>query len=208
MRDTSFLATGPSLLELVRRANGLQPRDARAWVLHPGMSFGSRATWWSKGGARPTPHEGIDLCFYRDQQGGAHRLRGGAAVPALREGVIVGVIPDFLGRSMIVQHAVLDREGDALCTIYAHTLPAAGVQVGTRVAQGEVAAFVAEVGPKGSGAGPHLHFTVALVPEELDCQRLDWAQIASPEGVTLIDPRPLVGPVEAMSEKAWTGWMD
>ena len=54
--------------------NNLDEQGFEKWVFQPGMLFHSTHRWWGNGGRRDHPHEGLDLCLYRDRSGNDHTL--------------------------------------------------------------------------------------------------------------------------------------
>lgn len=67
-------------LAAIASANGLE-QDIE-WLFYPGMLPDSRLKWWGDFRNRPTEHEGIDICFYRNRAGRTRSLPAGAKVPA------------------------------------------------------------------------------------------------------------------------------
>jgi hypothetical protein len=133
------------------RENGLAGERLAHWVLRPGMLFGAAGKWWGDGGKRIAPHEGLDLCFYRDQAHEIHRLHPGIRIPAMYEGTVVRMLDDFLGRTVVIAHRL--PEVDITCyTIYGHTVPREGLHVDRLVREGEVVA-------RGRGTTPCLTST-------------------------------------------------
>jgi hypothetical protein len=174
------------------KANGLGERDFVEWVLCPGMLFGASGEWWGDRRRRRTPHEGLDLCYYTDGRGGLHSLDKGARIPALYDGMVVCIIDDFLGRSLIVNHDPADTVATRFCTIYAHTEPESDICIGRMVVQGEVIASVAGVGKPRSKARPHVHISAGLVPRDTPWGELDWKNMGDPGVMTLLDPLQFV----------------
>ncbi|MBI4847946.1 MAG: hypothetical protein HY808_05120 [Nitrospirae bacterium] len=96
-------------------------------VFYKGMLFDDTNKWWGDQGMRDKPHEGVDLCFYNDGQGGIHRLNEDMKIPAMYDGAVAGVINDFLGKSVIIEHKLPDNDQIRWCTIYWHTNPVSEV---------------------------------------------------------------------------------
>jgi hypothetical protein len=172
--------------------NGLDRRDFQEWILYPGMLFQASRMWWGERGMRPAPHEGLDLCLYRDWQGRVHRLDERYKIPVLYDGVVVGIIGDFLGQSVIVKHDIGATVGGGFCTIYGHTVPGGDICVGEAVQQGEVIASVADASRSRSAAVPHLHISVGLASQVISYSGLTWETIGNPDTMTLVDPLPFI----------------
>ena len=68
------------------------------------MLFNSTDKWWGDQGKRDKPHEGLDLCLYKDREDKILRLGENAKVPVIYDGIVVGIVDDFLGKSVIIEH--------------------------------------------------------------------------------------------------------
>ncbi len=179
---------GSGFSDCLVRCNGLDEVGFRQWVFRPGMLVGSVEAWWGEGGVRVRPHEGLDVCYYRDTHGRVHGLNGAIRVPVMYDGDVAAIMNDFLGRSVFVRHAIHDSEGWRLYTIYGHTALCDGVRVGRTLEEGEVFATIAEPLGGKTGAPAHLHLSVAWVPQSVSGETLDWETIADPRRVRLVDP--------------------
>jgi len=60
--------------EWLIRENGLGDPGLKEWIFCPGMLFHAVCKWWGDKGTRNTPHEGLDLFLYKDQQDRIVRL--------------------------------------------------------------------------------------------------------------------------------------
>jgi murein DD-endopeptidase MepM/ murein hydrolase activator NlpD len=179
--------------EHVIQANSWDEDKFGEWLLDPGMLFGASQTWWGKRGNRARAHEGLDLCAYRYGQDIVCGLAG-VKIPALYDGVVAGMIKDFLGQSLIVRHNLVehrDHEG-CLCTIYGHTAPQETISVGKMVREGEIIASVSDAGSR-RGIIPHLHLSIGLITRAISYRTLDWTAIGDPDTMTLIDPLAAIG---------------
>ena len=151
------------------------------------MLFHDTEAWWTDNGVRPTPHEGIDLCFYRDSTGRVLRINSGTKIPVMYAGNIVHIHDDFLGKSIYVKHRMNNKNGDTLHTIYGHTIPQNHCVTGKRVHEGDIIAEAAAI-PEKSKVLPHIHITTAWIHESLPCKRLNWDTIWTSKSVTLCNP--------------------
>lgn len=158
------------------------------WVFYPGMLFHSQYKWWEKGGMRQRPHEGLDFCFYRDMAGQNHSLNEKTKIPVMYEGEIVGIHNDFLGKSLFMRHNIFDDCGNGLHTIYGHTSPCRGVDIGRVFREGETIAVVTEAKKKDTQIPPHLHISVAWLPKSFPYNRLSWEAMGDRSVVTFCDP--------------------
>ena len=103
-------------------------------------------------------------------------------------GKIMAVVSDFIGKSVIVEHKDCDSESPGFCSIYAHTRPAADLQIGNIVKKGEVLATIAGSDRSKSGIRPHLHLSLALTNKYISYERFDWQTVGSRDMLTLRDP--------------------
>ena len=88
------------------------------------MRFGSPDKWWGDMGRRDFPHEGIDLCLYADRSGCVHQLGPDTRIPALQAGSRPrSVFRDYLGKAIVIAHAVGPETFEKVVSIYAHTRP-------------------------------------------------------------------------------------
>jgi len=165
--------------------------DVQEWLFCAGMLFGAKGKWWGDRGPRDRSHEGLDLLLYKDRQARVRRIKETTRIPVMHDGVIVGIINDFLGKSIIVEHRLMER-GRGL-TIYGHTRPLKGIHPGMAVRQGAVIATVAGSGRSAFPMAPHLHLSIAWVPEPISYDQLNWESIATSKMLTLLDPLGLIG---------------
>jgi murein DD-endopeptidase MepM/ murein hydrolase activator NlpD len=180
------------------KANHLGEKGITAWVFHPDMLFGATRNWWGSKGQRPNPHEGIDICLYRDGDNRIVSIDEGIKVPAMYDGAVAKIVPDFLGKSIILEHWFpKDRQGLSL-TIYGHTVPAQGLIEGGHVKGGQVIATVAPPKSTKSFAPPHLHLTIAWSSKAISFTTIDWAAINNPETFHLIDPLQILDGIHVL----------
>jgi hypothetical protein len=168
--------------------NGLDAPGLKEWVFYPGMLFNAAGKWWGDKGLRHRPHEGLDLLLYKDRQDRIVRLDEKSRIPVMFDGVVVSIINDFLGRSVIVEHVLPNRMPGRLCTIYGHTRPLKGLHVGRGVKQGEIIATLADPGPSAFPMAPHLHISVGWTSRPISYERLNWDTIGDSGTLTLLDP--------------------
>ena len=160
-------------------------------VFHPGMLFGSRERWWGDPRPRPTPHEGLDLWCVADAAGREQSLPLSFRVPAAFPGVVVRLLPDFLGLTVCLRHERRE-EGACLYSLLGHLRPRPGLGAGTAVAAGEILGTLAAPA-KPTRVPPHLHLTLALLPPAQEAECLNWEILGRHPGVRLVDPLPVLG---------------
>lgn len=185
LRNTRFT-------EFLIRKNALHENGFNEWVFCPGMLFNSTDKWWGDQGKRDTPHEGLDLCLYKDRKDTILGLGEKAKVPVIYDGRVVRIVDDFLGKSVIIEHLFSDNNNNKLCTIYGHTIPEDNLHVGKIVKAGEVIASLADSSMSKTNIFPHLHISLGWTSKEISYDRLDWGNIGAPNTVTLLDPLQVI----------------
>ena len=178
--------------EFLIRKNALDQDGFNGWVFYPGMLFNSTDKWWGDQGKRDTPHEGLDLCLYRDREDTIFRIGEKTKVPVIYDGIIVRIIDDFLGKSVIIEHLFSDCHNNRLCTIYGHTIPEDTLHVGKIVKAGDVIATLADLSTSKTNIFPHLHISLGWTSKEISYDRLDWGNIGAPNTVRLLDPLKVI----------------
>jgi murein DD-endopeptidase MepM/ murein hydrolase activator NlpD len=174
--------------ENLLRSNNLAARGFSEWAFHPGMLFNSQEKWWGDGGRRTSPHEGIDLCLYCDGSGALHHLDSGTAVPVIFQGHVKRIIEDYLGSTLFVAHDICDSEKNQCYTIYGHVTPAPGIALGAAVSEGKIIAAIADTERKKAHIIPHLHISIAWVPENFPADQLTWESMNRRHTISLVNP--------------------
>jgi murein DD-endopeptidase MepM/ murein hydrolase activator NlpD len=175
--------------EFLVQENSLDENGFEEWIFYPGMLFNELAKWWGdKKGKRNRPHEGLDLFLYRDHRDSILKLDKKTRVPVMYDGVVVSILDDFLGKSVIMEHGFADSDNRKFCTIYGHTNPYDSIHVGRVVKQGDVIATLADAGKSKAGISTHLHISVGWIFNSISYDRLDWETIGVPDAMTLLDP--------------------
>jgi murein DD-endopeptidase MepM/ murein hydrolase activator NlpD len=188
------------------KANDLGAEGFTAWVFHPHMLFGANRNWWGSKSPRPRPHEGVDLCLFRDGHDGIILIGEGARIPAMYDGVAVKIMPDFLGESIVLEHKLPGRRRGAFLTIYGHVVPEEGLAKGEPVKQGQVIASVASQKNQRSLVPPHLHLTIAWIQKEIPTETLDWERISNSASLQLLDPLEILDGVYVLLDRGRAPW--
>lgn len=150
-------------------------------TLLPGMDFLDQQKWWTKGGRRSRPHEGVDLVFWSDEHGKRHFLRAGLKVACLISGEIVAICDDFLGKSVFVRGN--DRSYRDIVAIHAHILPIG--RVGDRLSTGEEIGIIAPA----TGVVPaHLHLSMLRDSPALSKEEMNWQYLNRCEMNRFLNP--------------------
>ena len=187
-----YLLPRTRFAEYLRGHNSLDENGFEKWIFHPGMLFNSTNRWWGDGGSRDNPHQGLDLCLYRDRNGEDHTLDEKMKIPMIYDGEIANIINDYIGKSIFLIHYTCDGKGNQLCTIYGHTEPYNGFVRGKTLNEGDVIATIKDTREKKVDIMPHLHVSLAWVPKSLPYNKLNWKTISDPGIATLLNPLELI----------------
>ena len=121
------------------------------------------------------------------------------------EGEIIKVEEDFLGKSVYVKHSLRGDAGEVLFTIYGHTKPCEDIGEGAFLREGHVLGTASGVKGRETKLLPHLHLSVAWVPDAFPYERLDWQAVGDREIVKLLDPLQLLRCKYSILPGAWEG---
>ena len=160
-------------------ANQPQLAGFSHWLFHPGMLFQAPQQWWGQAKPRPTPHEGLDLCWFMDLTGHRRSLDQTTLIPAPFAGRVIQLSPDFLGQSIYLIHDQPLADGRLLLAAFGHTLPSAALSAGSQVGQGDVIAAIAPAGRRRTTVPPHVHITLAMLSPDYAPADLSWPQLGS-----------------------------
>jgi hypothetical protein len=142
---------------------------------------------------RDRPHEGVDLCFFKDREGSIHHVPDAPfGIPVLYDGTVVNVVEDYIGTSLFVLHNICDAKGNQLFTIYAHIDPSAGMRSGVAVKEGNIIATIADARKKKAKMSSHLHLSLAWIAPSYPRERLDWKSLDEHDTALLVDPLPVI----------------
>lgn len=178
--------------EFLIRENLLNMHGLTEWIFYPGMLYNAPDKWWDDAGMRNKPHEGLDLCLYRDEGGKVRCINNQTNIPVLYDGTVVSIIDDFLGKSIIVEHNFLECPGNRFCTMYGHLTLRQDLQVGSKLCEGDVLARVAAVDMARVNILPHVHISMGWIPECIPYHTLDWTIIGDPAKLLLADPLQII----------------
>jgi hypothetical protein len=168
--------------------NGLDAIGFKEWIFYPGMLFEATIKWWGDQGVRDNPHEGLDLCLYRDRSGMIRHLDEKTKVPAIYKGKVVRIVDDFLGKSIIIEHVLSGKENDRVYSFYGHAIPAGNLHVGKTVTEGDVIARLADTRGSRTKILPHLHISLGISSRTVSHDTLNWENMVDPDSMTLLDP--------------------
>ncbi len=190
--------------KIVHATNRLYIRDVE-WLFYPGMLFGSRDKWWADWKQRYTPHEGLDITFYRIKEydklsiNNIRSFNQHTVVPAMADGTVLNICNDFLGQSVVVECGSLSKrslqcnhaiQNSIIAVIYSHIFISCGLTIGDMVTKGQSIGKVADTSMKRSGIPPHLHLSCAEILANIPLHKLDWNLFGNPtsNGVKFYDP--------------------
>ena len=175
-------------LKEIARANGLSG-DVE-WLFYPGMLQDSPAKWWDDWKFRHAIHEGIDICFFRTRTPprAVQILGPGAAVPALSDGILRNICPDFLGHSLIVEPSGFDHLPQRVIWVFSHQTPAPEMEIGCPVKSGQIISRIFDTRTKGSKLLSHLHISCMKVDRNLPFCDMNWSLFPRRNAVNLINP--------------------
>jgi hypothetical protein len=174
--------------------NGFDNNSFREWLLVPGMLFSNEEKWWGGEERRVTPHEGIDLIYYRDGGTVTAWLGPETKIPCLFPGTVATICADFLGTSVFIIHRKYQNEKAVMFTAFGHTKPAPEIQTGTVLEEGDVIGSVADTRGGRHKVPCHLHISVGWIPDSLSFNDLNWKTVSNPKsGIVLVNPLPLLG---------------
>ena len=176
--------------EFLVRGNELDENGFGGWLFYPGMLLGSRNFWWGKLAPRGAPHEGIDLCYYRNGQGTVVPLDIKTKIPAICRGKVVKIMNDFIGQSIVIEHHV-NGCPKLLLTIYGHMAPAPGISVGRSLTVGDIVGNLAAPRGRRNEVRAHLHLSLLRASVNIPYGELDWNTIHT-LGIDILDPLDLL----------------
>jgi Peptidase family M23 len=187
--------------EMFIEENALDQDGFENWVFCQGMLFNSPDKWWGDLGLRDYPHEGIDLCLYKDGSDRIRRVNEKTRIPAMQDGVVKVIFKDFLGKTVIIEHKPAGSYTGRLLFFYAHTNPHPEIENGLIVKEGDIIGTLADTGHSKSNIIPHLHLSLGLPSKLFSYDRFEWNTIRKSEMITLLDPLAVIDwPYQALSD--------
>jgi len=179
--------------EYLIQENALDEHGFKEWIFYSGMLFNATNKWWGDQGKRDKPHEGLDLCLYRDRRGRMHRLDEKTKIPVIYDGIVVGIVNDFLGKSLIIEHGLTDSDNNKFCTIYGHINPHKGLHVGRIVREGDIIATLADLRNSKVKTLSHLHISIGWASKFISYDKFDWETIGALNTIIFTDPLYVIG---------------
>ncbi len=162
--------------------------DRVKWLFFPGMLQESCDKWWDDFGKRPTAHEGIDICFFKEGGKKIARLAKNAQIPAMDKGLILNRCEDFLGESLVIAHEGFDHFSSRVVFVYSHLKIKKSLGPGSRVEKGQIIAQVFDTSLKQSKLLPHLHLSCIELMEKTPLDDLNWSLFSDRKKINLINP--------------------
>jgi murein DD-endopeptidase MepM/ murein hydrolase activator NlpD len=174
--------------DFLRAANKPLLDNFHSWVFQSGMTFKSPKKWWGDRGYRDFPHEGVDFCLYKTPTGETLQLNHRTNIPAISDGIVKQIFPDYLGQAVVVEHETIDRDKITTISIYAHTNPTTQLHAGVCIKKGDVIATIADTRQSKVPIHPHLHYTFGRAISAIDYEQFVWNDMRNPNLVLLINP--------------------
>ena len=181
--------------------NNLSAQGFAQWAFYPGMLFNAQDKWWGDGGRRASPHEGIDICLYRDSSGEIQFIPKAARIPVIYAGQVKRILDDYLGSTLYLAHEIYDSRGNQCYTIYGHVAPCAGIAPGDSIEDGEIVAAIADTEDRKINILPHVHISVAWIPESFPSEQLNWSMLNQASVITLLNPLDIFSCTYTVLEK-------
>jgi murein DD-endopeptidase MepM/ murein hydrolase activator NlpD len=172
--------------------NALDQNGFERWIFCNGMLFNSPYKWWGTHGLRDYPHEGIDLCLYKDRVNRIRRINEKIRIPVMQDGVVKAMVKDYLGKAVIIEHKHSGSDTGRFISFYAHINPRSEIEAGVIVKEGDVIANLADTSNSKSNVIPHLHFSLGLPSKSFSYDGFVWNTIRKPEIITLLDPLAVI----------------
>lgn len=178
--------------EMLVEENASDLRGFDRWILCNGMLFSSPDKWWGDHGQRDFPHEGIDLCLYKDSSRRIRTLDKKIQIPVMHDGTVRAMFKDYLGKAVVVEHQDPATDTGRYISFYAHTNPGVNIDVGMHLKAGDIIATLADTSNSKARILPHLHFSLGLPSKSFSYDGFVWNRIRKPEMMTLLDPLPVI----------------
>jgi len=178
--------------EMLIEENALDQSEFERWIFCHGMLFNSPDKWWGDHGLRDYPHEGIDLCMFKDHSSRIRRINEKTSIPVMQDGMVKAIFKDYLGKAVIIEHEYSGSNTGRLLSFYAHTNPRSEIEAGVIVKEGDILATLADTSNSKSHIIPHLHFSLGLPSKVFFYDGFVWNTIRQPEMITLLDPLAVI----------------
>jgi len=178
--------------EMLIEENALDQSEFERWIFCHGMLFNSPDKWWGDLGLRDYPHEGIDLCMFKDRSSRIRRVNEKTRIPVMQDGMVKAIFKDYLGKAVVIEHEHYGSSTGRLLSFYAHTNPCAEIKDGVIVKEGDIIATLADTSNSKSNIMPHLHFSLGLPSKVFSYEGFVWNTIRRPEMMTLLDPLAVI----------------
>lgn len=164
-------------LECLTAANrSALPHDP-VWLFYPGMLFASYAKWWADFRIRLTCHEGLDICWVKSRDEEYDKISGlgcDTRVPALADGVVINICPDFLGRSVVLEHEYLSSSAYRTVSVYSHPRAPARYNRWRQGCPRQHHCHSCRYNREKSQIPCHLHLSIMEIDKEIPLHDLDW----------------------------------
>jgi len=179
-------------IEHLLRCNAINKLGFKELIFHPGMLFNAINKWWGDRGNRHRPHEGLDLCRYRTKDRAILHLDEDTVIPVMYNGEVIKIENDYLGKSIYLCHSIYNDHGEQLVTAYGHIKPENNICAGKSLKEGDLLGTIADTGKGKTEIPPHVHISVAWIPESRGYENLNWESISDPGVAILVNPLEII----------------
>ncbi len=167
--------------------NTLGKEGPLQWLFYSGMLFLSPDKWWADFKTRASVHEGIDITWFKTHSGRIRHFDATTRVPAMTDGILVNICPDFLGTTLVVEDPKQSCEAWRVVCCYAHIVPEKQFKRGQAIEQSQCIARVSHTA-KSPELRPHLHFSCFEVSKDIALNQLNWELFSDHTAVRMIHP--------------------
>ena len=119
------------------------------------------------------------------------QLGAETCIPAMHDGVVRAMFPDYLGQAVIIEHANAADENQPCLSAYAHTAPSEKIKPGVIVSRGDIIATLSDTLHSKAKILPHLHYSIAHVTPDMVYEGMARNDMRDPAKIVLMNPEPL-----------------
>ena len=138
------------------------------------------------------PMKVIDLFLLKDRSHRIHRLDERTRIPVKHDGVLRAGFKDYLGQELIIEHEASAIKFEKFISMYAHTNPQPGMEIGTIVKAGDIIATIADTSHSEANILPHLYFSLGIPTRSFSHEGFFWNMVRDAKLMALLDPLPIV----------------
>ena len=102
------------------------------------------------------------------------------------------LLKNYLDQALIIEHQACANKFETFISMYAHTNPQPGMEIGTIVKEGDIIATIADTSHSKANILPHLHFSLGIPARSFSYEGFFWNMVRDPKMMTLLDPLPII----------------